>query len=1011
VLPKFLLRFLVAFVLSTSASSGKADTQTPSLLSEYTHTAWGSLQGAPVRVHNIVQTTDGWLWMTSDLGLYRFDGIKFERVDAVYGTRLHYPGVFRMAAGKDGALWIGYASSGISVFRKDRSRTFTTFIDSHGLQKQMIRIQDIQVAPDGTVWATSGLGTIRLRPGAEHFEMQGENAGLPETRTPGMHVARDGTQWVATFDGLFFRRPDQERFALASKNPRLFKPTEGPDGTVWAGRFDLADAKIRIPPFATNEVPKVEAVKSPDLHFDRDGYAWVFQVNAVERRKLPLVPAAAEQRFTREQGLSGIFPRVFFQDREGNVWIATGEGIDSFRRNRFFSPPALNMLSASSIARGPGDTMWSSNFITQKAYRVKDTGEISELAAEPFTASCRAPDGAIWTASAHTVRRSAPDGMVTVTPLPERVRGADVQAMLQDEAGVLWVSISDKPGLFQLDHGKWIWDSSVNDMLPNDIVTMTADRRGVIWMGHTGNLVSLVMRHAGKITVRQLNAAAGLKVGKVQALHEDHESMWVGGQQGVALYRNGRFAALRGTGGEAFLGTSGIARLQNGDLWLNGLLGIYRIDAAALARWLRDSTRPVDFERFDAFDGAPGYANQDIPLPSLAQASDGKLWFATTKAMVVIDPLHIPRNTFAPPVVIRALTANDKVYDVETRAGLTLPEGTKRFQISFAALSLLAPERVRFRYRLSGIEQAWRESADRREVSYENLGPGNYRFELTAANEDRAWNQHPATLDIQIRPAFVETSSFLLLLLFAAVLALCMAYMLRVHYLRRRMQERYQLQLDERLRIARSLHDTLLQSVQGLLLSFNSYLRHVPENSRERGKLEKTIDLGWDVVKQGRYQIMSLRVSTADELRFALEPYGKDLAENGMFEFDIRTVGKVRPLRMEINEEFGTIGREALFNAARYANACHIAVELDYDKDAFTMRIRDDGCGLDAVVAELGYRPGHWGLQGMRERAEAIGASFQLESQPGNGTRVTISLPAKQAYTAPHFMPRWLFAQ
>jgi signal transduction histidine kinase len=349
---------------------------------------------------------------------------------------------------------------------------------------------------------------------------------------------------------------------------------------------------------------------------------------------------------------------------------------------------------------------------------------------------------------------------------------------------------------------------------------------------------------------------------------------------------------------------------------------------------------------------------------------------------------------------------------VLNRKSLTLPQGAASLRIVFTALGLSIPERVRLRYRLDGVDRDWQEPLGRRAVSYTNLAPGRYRFEVTAANEDGVWNPQPATLDILIPPTFVQTGWFLLLLAFGAALLLYAAYAIRMRYVTRRMQERLEGRIEERSRIARSLHDTLLQSVQGLLMSFNAHVHHVPQGSRERAHLERTLSLARRLLVEGRDQIMDLRASASpDETRLALQSFGMELAEYSGYAFELRIGGRARPLRPQVSDEVYAIGREALFNASRYANASHVLLELDYGKDVFTLRIRDDGCGLDEAVAQPGCRPGHWGLPGMRERAAAIGARFELKSQAGEGTEIVVSLPGELAYqfslrTAGHLLAR-----
>jgi signal transduction histidine kinase len=330
---------------------------------------------------------------------------------------------------------------------------------------------------------------------------------------------------------------------------------------------------------------------------------------------------------------------------------------------------------------------------------------------------------------------------------------------------------------------------------------------------------------------------------------------------------------------------------------------------------------------------------------------------------------------------------------------LGLPQGTRNLQIDFTALSLSLPERVRMRYRLVGLDQAWQEPVGRRQAYYTNLSPGKYRFEVTASNEDGVWNTAGAALELEIPPTFLQSVWFKLLLA-ALVLALFYAaYALRIRWLTRRMQERLQERLAERTRIARTLHDTMLQSMQSLLMTFDVHSRQLKEGSEERLRLDQTLNLAEQLLVEGRDQILDLRASGSPEaLELTLEQFGKGLAEHRPHKFALKVDGVTRQLRPEVHEQIYAIAREALFNASRYADASRIELELAYGRSAFVIRIRDNGRGLDDAVSTAGHRPGHWGLVGMRERANGIGASLAIDSKPGAGTTVVVTVPAKKAY-------------
>jgi signal transduction histidine kinase/ligand-binding sensor domain-containing protein len=967
------------------------------LLSEYTHTAWGGLQGGPVDVLQIAQSSDGWLWMATAIGLYRYDGVQFERTDTVHGQRLLSNDVLGLMASKDGALWVGYRFGGVTVFRKDGARTF---LEADGLTGGAVF--HIEAAPDGAVWVATRDGVARLAPGANRFERLGSEVGLPAKHMFQVLFSRDGTEWIASEGGAFFRRPGERRFSQAWPRMALMSMAEGPDGTIWASDAASRYFRVRTAAPAANEPPRPEVMGS-GLRFDRDGQMWLLQSNAVERKLDVHAPARPDQRLTQANGLSGALPQVFFQDRENNIWIGTSAGIDRLRRSRLQALAVSEELDHPGMTPGPDGEVWVGDYDGDvRSFRSDGSdGAGKTVYKSHFAAAHQAADGTLWIGDGSGLRRRAPDGSVTLVAPPAEARGVDPQAIQQDAGGGLWVSFAGGR-LFRLVDGQWVKNGGLAGLPAGLVMTMGMDAQGRVWMGHADNRISVLTREshaAGQETVHPLDADAGLALGTVLSLHRDGQQMWAGGERGTMLYRGGRFRALQGRNGETFRGVSGIARLPDGDLWLHGADGVYRIPAASLSAWMREPSGAVEFERFDALDGLRGHAPQVRPLPSLIRAADGKLWFSTSSAIALIDPAHIYRNRLPPPVLVRSVAYGGKLVDVEDRKSLTLPQGAASLRITFTALGLAMPERVRLRYRLEGVDRDWQEPVGRRAVSYTNLAPGSYRFEVTAANEDGVWNRQPATLDIHIPPTFVQTGWFLLILALGAALLLYAAYVLRVRYITRRMQERLEARLEERSRIARSLHDTLLQSVQGLLMSFNAHAHHVPEGSRERANLERTLGLAGRLLVEGRDQIMDMRASASpDEMHLALHSFGLELAKYSGSAFELHIAGRARPLKPQVSDEVYAIGREALCNASRHANACHVVLELDYGRETFALLIRDDGCGLDETVAQPGSRPGHWGLPGMRERAAAIGAHFHLASQPGKGTEIVVTLPGELAY-------------
>jgi signal transduction histidine kinase len=458
---------------------------------------------------------------------------------------------------------------------------------------------------------------------------------------------------------------------------------------------------------------------------------------------------------------------------------------------------------------------------------------------------------------------------------------------------------------------------------------------------------------------------------------------------------------------QALAGITGMLLRADGDLWLNGSRGLVRIPAAAWRAFLQaPSTTIGTYELFDAVDGYPGIAQFRAGQSSLVETRDGRLWLAGTEGAAWIAPQHLPRNRVAPPVHILGVTAGGRSLDAG--APLNLPAGTQDLQIAYTAPSFTMPERVRFRYRLEGVDDGWRDAGTRRTAYYTRLGPGRYRFVVSAANEDGVWNDKGASIDVAIAPTFVQGTPFKALCGAALVAAAWLLYRLRLRRATRQLRRMLQERAGERERIARTLHDTLMQSVQALLMLFEHARDRLPDDCPDRPLLDRTLDQARRALREGRDELTALRGAgaPAQDLVGALAPLGHILGEQFGVRFTVQVDGQHRPLCRDVAQEACFIAREALQNAFRHARATLVTLEVAYGADVFALRVCDDGRGITQPPPA-----GHWGLAGMRERAAAIGARLDIgpgcASPAAGGTLVALAVPASQAYEPPARRPWW----
>lgn len=965
------------------------------LQEQYTHTAWGALDNAPVDILNITQTSDGWLWLAAGTGLYRFDGRRYERVDSVEGHALLSTNVRTLYAPPEGGLWVGYRmGGGISYFHNGQARHYAA---GQGLPAGAIT--SIARAPDGALWVAARDGLARLD--GDRFVTIGAQAGLPQRRARQVLFDRGGRQWVAMQGGIYSRADQRAPFRQAWPHGDLRGMALAPDGAVWASDVD---SYYRMQPDSpAGEAAARPALSGTNMHYDRDGNMWLFRAGGMERR------SAGSSEAGQQQDLNGGLPQSFFQDREGNVWIGTSAGLNRFRRNRLLTLPLQTIFNHPAIAPVNGGGVWAGDRVGA-LHALGPEGERRSVLSGHISALYRDPDGVLWAGNDDEVW-SVDGGRVERYQLPPEARSYEVQAMSRAAGGGLWVSVV-REGLYLLKDGRWqrqptlpLTAPAAQDQFPTCLID---GGDGALWAGYMRNHIVRIAN--GRTAI--FGVEQGVELGNVLTMYRHKKQLWAGGERGVAWFDGQRFVPLHGRKGETFRGVSGIALTAQGDLWLFGTEGLSRVSAEQVALARRVHGHEVEYERFDAHDGLLGAASQLRPMPSLVLGDDGLLWMATANRINWIDPSRITRNPVPPAVMVQGVAIGEQRYS--PLPGLELPHSTSSLRLDYTALSLGVPERVRFRYRLDGVDNDWQDPGTRRQAFYTNLDPGHYRFRVMAANEDGVWNPQEAQLAFSIPPMFIETIWFKLLCALALGLTLWVAYRLRLRHVTNQLRRRLEDRADERERIARALHDTFLQSVQGLMLRVQTLLKRLPPGGEAYQLVEKILNQADQVLAEGREQVSGLRSVGAwqHDLPRLFSELGQKLREEHAADFALIVTGQLSALTDHAGEHLFHIGREALLNAFRHAGACRIELELGYGRDHITLEVRDDGRGIPDDVLAAGELPGHWGLIGMRERAAKIDATLDLWCRFALGTVVQVRVPAAAAYQRRRgALRRWLLRE
>ncbi|WP_338770851.1 ATP-binding protein [Massilia sp. METH4] len=698
------------------------------------------------------------------------------------------------------------------------------------------------------------------------------------------------------------------------------------------------------------------------------------------------------QQFMPANGFSGKYMTTSLTDREGNLWFSTENGVNRVREPRLATialPPGLT--GPPGVVAGDDGAVWVINFHHANAYKVPTFiadrhGRRHDTDIHRVSASHRQPDGTVWFAGDGGLRR-VHEGKTTRFALPSGLADRTVQAMTIGPDGVLWISVLGK-GIHALKDGVWSAGGGYPELAMPTAISLSTDRAGRTWFGYPDNRIAMLE----KGVIREFGEKDGLGVGNTLAIVEGRDRMWIGGDRGLAWFDGKRFLPLGERGRGAFYGVSGIVERQDGELWLHDTSGLARMEAAAIATAAGARLPDVVAERFDHLDGHQGMPAQIRPLPSLIQATDGRLWYATSNSVGHIDPAAIRRNPRPPTVLIGAIRTDERVYPAQP--GLVLPARTSRLEIEFTATALSMPERVRFRYRLAGQDSGWRDSGGARQAVYTNLGPGAYIFEVSAADEDGVWSPRPARLALSIQAAFTQTWWFKLA---CAVVALAAAWLLhrwRLALVAAGLHKDLRVRLLERERIARTLHDTFLQSVQALIMRMHVMMHKLPGDSGMRAEIEGVLARAESVMDEGRDRVRQLREPAMPEGRLAqaLAEAGRELALSSNVDFAVHDNGIPPELPPDVEDELFTIGREALSNAFRHAGATEVALRLDYRAGVLRLAVADNGRGIPREILARGARAGHWGLPGMRERAQLAGGSLDIDSTP-DGTTVHVTVP------------------
>jgi signal transduction histidine kinase/ligand-binding sensor domain-containing protein len=781
-------RFVQAVVLMACLSARAAPALDPSRgISAYGHDVWRIEQGLPQdTIEALAQTADGYLWIGTQRGLARFDGVRFTVFDSQNTPALHSSAIDTLLAGPDGSLWITSDGGGLAHGRGGRLTSLTM---AAGLPTN--RLRNLLLDVDGTLWIGTNLsGLVRLRHGAIS-----RADGLTRGTVTGLLRDREGDLWIGTEEGLA-RLHDGRISFLTTRDglphDRVTDLRADPRGGLWIGtarglaRMD--GGLVTVPP-----VPELAGEEVLCLLVDRDGVLWIGTRNGLGRLRDGRFEGAGP-----DGELAGESVTTLFEDREGSLWIGTGNG--GLHR--------LKDVAFSGISRRDGLTgfpVWSTLedrrgevwIGTDAGLNLLHDGRLSPfpgqeaLQRQVVRAIAEDRDGALWLGTYRGLYRLR-DGRSTVLAERDGLPDSRVLTLLPDREGALWIGTFQ--GLARFQDGR-LAAARGHGFPTGRIYALHEDRRGILWVGGKDGLGRLT---GGRFEA--LQSRVGAPSGPVFSFSEDADgTLWIGSGAGLFRYRRGAFTAFTERDGMLAGGFLLLVDDGRGNLWGcdKGLLRLRKADLEAHV-----AGRQVPSRSFDAEDGMPSSECSGIGRPAGVRMRDGRLWFPTARGVAIVDPAHLPFNRLAPPLAIEEIVAGERSFvpggPTPEIPEVRLPPGTDRFEIRYTALSLLDPGKVRFRYRLEGFDRAWVEAGNRRMADFTNLSPGRYTFQLTACNNDGVWSPMTA-LALRVEPRFYQTAWFVVLGVGAVLAAGMGALRLRTRSIHRR-QRALETLVEERTR-------------------------------------------------------------------------------------------------------------------------------------------------------------------------------------------------------------------
>jgi signal transduction histidine kinase/ligand-binding sensor domain-containing protein len=1004
-------------------------------LSQYLHDFWVPEKGFPGgSVSSIAQTPDGYLWIGTDKGLVRFDGLNFRRVEPASPAPFEIGAVRALLADAQGNLWVLLNSARLFRYRSG------AFELSSGQAEDGITA--LTMGTSGEVLFSSvllgplaydGKRFLATLPGARwpdpgdvtHGELPGDRSArllhygdgnMPDPLAAGatgsdvdprerrnvpsavisIAATADGKIWLGTQDrGLVYLRAGR-LYALAkelsSTQTNCLLPLEKSELWIGTNKGLLHWNGARLT--RTGVPSSLLTVEVLSMVRDRDSNLWV----GTNRGLFRFNSTGSSSLITEVPTTSGP-ATALFEDREGNLWVGSPRGIERFRRSAFtYAGAGLRSESSGPVFVDPSGRTWFAPISGGLHWlRGDENGSVTGHGLDHDVAYSIAGGGEeLWigwqrgglTRLRYTQGTTKVQRYTQADGLPQN----SVFSVHRARDGAVWVGTLSS-GVSKFDGRRFTTYTIANGLASNNITSILETRDNTVWFGTPNGLSSFSSGQWRTYRVRD-----GLPSDEVNCLFEDSlGDLWIGTSGGLAFLSSGRLQVPRNLppvlSGQVF----GIAEDKFGSFWIATADHVLRAQRRKTATGMLGT---IDVREYGPEDGLVSTEGVNRSR-SVVCDSSGRVWFSLSHGLSVFDSSRVIDASALTIPQIETVSADGSPISLQT--AVLIPASPRRITFTYTGLSLANPERVRFRYFLEGFDRSWSDPVASREAVYTNLGAGSYHFRVVASNSEGLWNNSAAVVGFEVEPTLPQTWWFRTTCVALILLLVWCSHSFRLYQLTKEFNMRLEERVGERTRIARELHDTMLQSFHGLLMRLQAVSNELVE-SEPKEELDDVIDRAAQAITEGRGAVQGLRSSVleSNDLAAALGTLGKELAaaDRHATEFTMQVEGAQRGLHPILRDEVYRVAGEALRNAFRHASARRIEVEIRYGERRFRLRVRDDGKGIDPSLLVGDGRPGHFGLRGMRERAKLVGGKLTVWSELESGTELELSIPAGHAYTA-----------